>query len=175
MWLRVRWCLAVLIALGVPVAVCAQAPTPAVPNAADMVAHFYGQDIFVTPGRGFRAVQLGAPFQAAVQAWGPPQQVEEHPLFGIRRRATWVAGPDGKVVLSGANRIEDIEIRGGPTTPLQTLEGARFGMPGYQIATIYGPAVSGNANEIAYPARGIAFGLSSGLVAVIKVFPPARK
>lgn len=150
-------------------------PAPGVPNAADLVAHFYGQDIFIMPGRGFRTVRLGTPFQTAVQAWGPPQQVEEHPLFGVSRRATWAAGSDGKVILYGFDLIREIEIHGGSTVTLQTLEGVRFGMPAYQITTIYGPPGSNSANEIAYPARGIAFGLSNGLVAAIKVFPPKGK
>jgi hypothetical protein len=149
-----------------------EAPAPAAPNAADLVTHFYTQDIFIAPGRGFRTVRLGASFQSAVQAWGPPQRVEEHPLFGISRRATWAAGPDGTVILSGFARIEEIEIRGGANTPLQTVEGVRLGMPGYQVTTIYGQAGSSGEHELAYPARGIAFGLNNGLVAAIKVFAP---
>jgi hypothetical protein len=174
MWYRVLQLSLALLTAGVIVQTSAELPS-AEPNVANLVTHFYAQDIFITPGRGFRAVQLGAPFQAAVQAWGPPQQVEEHPLFGLSRRATWAAGPDGKVVLSGANRIREMEISGGPMTTLQTVEGVRFGMPGYQVTTIYGPAGVNKANELAYPARGISFGLSNGLVASVKVFPPGQK
>lgn len=170
-----RYLLACLTA-GALAAAFAETPVvPAAPNAADIATHFYGQDIFITPGRGFRAVQIGAPFQAAVQAWGPPQQVEEHPLFGVSRRATWAAGTDGKVILSGFARIQEIEIQGGPTVSLQTVEGVRLGMPAYQIATIYGPAGSSSESQITYPARGIAFALSSGLVAAMKVFAPKGK
>jgi hypothetical protein len=161
-----------ILASGVPTAAQPEPPRPAAPNAADLVAYFYGQDIFIAPGRGFRSVRLGSSFQAAVQAWGPPQQVEEHPLFGMSRRATWAAGPDGRVIVSGFDLIREIEIQGGANVALQTVEGVRFGMPSYQVTTIYGPPASSSAGEITYPARGIAFGLSNGLVAAMKVFVP---
>ncbi len=137
------------------------------PTAAEMVTDYLRQDIFVRPGVGLKKVKIGMPFDQVLKAWGPPTSK----AGTVDNQWTYQVGSNTKITLFGDNKVKVMKIAGGFNTPYVTTEGASFGMPQYQLATIYGSAkeVTG---KIVYNHRGIGFVMDRGQVSEIQVFAP---
>ena len=137
------------------------------PTAAEMVTDYLRQDIFVHPGVGLKKVKIGMPFNQVLRAWGPPTSKGGT----VDNQWTYQVGNDTKITLFGDNEVKVMKIAGGFNTPYVTTEGASFGMPQYQLATIYGSAKE-VAGRIMYNHRGIGFVMDRGQVSEIQVFAP---
>lgn len=137
------------------------------PTAAEMVTDYLRQDIFVSPGVGLKKVKIGMPFDQVLKAWGPPTSKGGT----IDNQWTYQVGNNTKITLFGDNEVKVMKIAGGFNTPYVTTEGASFGMPQYQLATIYGAAKE-VAGKIMYNQRGIGFAMDHGQVSEIQVFAP---
>lgn len=138
-------------------------------SAAEMVTDYLEQDIFLRPGVGLKKVKLGMSFEAVLQAWGEPDRRERRNVFG--NKWTYEIGDDSRIVLAGGDNVETMRILGGINSPYTTTEGASFGMPRHQIATIYG-ARETESSKVNYSERGVGFTLDQGQVSEIRIFAP---
>lgn len=157
--------IALSIALLVPTGGAAQSESPA--SAAEMVTDYLQQDIFLRPGVGLKKVKIGTPFEQVRRTWGQPAEAGRHRLLDNE----WVYEIAGhtRIVLIGDDSVEIMRIEGGVNSPYTTTEGASFGMPRHQLATIYG-GTDAESNKVTYAERGIGFTLERGQVSVIRVF-----
>lgn len=139
------------------------------PTTAEMVTDYLRQDIFVSPGVGLKKVKIGMPFDQVAKAWGPPTSKGGT----VDNQWTYQVGNNTKITLVGDNEVRVMKIAGGFNTPYVTTEGAAFGMPQYQLATIYGSAKE-VAGKIMYNDRGIGFVMDDGQVSEMEVFAPRK-
>lgn len=138
-------------------------------NAAELITDYLEQDIFLRPGVGLKKVRLGMSFEALRQTWGLPSRDSGGGLMDSK----WVyeVGKHTRITVSGGQSVESIRIRGGISSPYVTTEGAAFGMPRHQLATIYG-AAKRSSGALSYPHRGIGFDFEQGQVSEMRVFAP---
>lgn len=138
-------------------------------SAAEMVTDYLEQDIFLRPGAGLKKVNLGMSFEAVLQAWGEPDSRDRRNVFG--NEWTYEIGDNSRIVLSGGDSVETMRIMGDINSPYTTTEGASFGMPQHQLATIYG-AREAESGKVNYSERGVGFTLDQGQVSEIRIFSP---
>lgn len=138
-------------------------------SAAEMVTDYLEQDIFLRPGVGLKQVKLGMSFEAVLQAWGEPDRREREKITG--NKWTYELGDNSRIVLTGGDSVTSMRVRGGLSSPYTTTEGASFGMPRHQLATIYG-ARETESDRVTYSDRGVGFILDQGLVSEIRIFSP---
>ena len=148
-----------------------QVKTP--PITPESVIRYLQQDVFISPGVGFKKVQIGHGFQQVLLAWGNPNRTYES---DVGSRIAWVYSVDhnSEIALSGRTKVESIQITGSFNSPFGSSEGANFGMTPHQVISIYGnPAEEGNLVKLRYPRKGIAFGFKNGALQTIRVFSPS--
>ena len=138
----------------------------------ESVIRYLQQDLFVTPGMGFRKVRIGSTFEQVMQAWGNPNKSSSS---DIGAKKAWVYSVDrgSEISVSGSTKVESIEVSGSFNSPFSSIEGANFGMTPHQVISIYGkPADEGKLAKLRYPDRGIVFVFKSGALTSMRVFPP---
>lgn len=132
------------------------------------------RDIFITEGVGLKRIRLGQPFETVRRLLGRPARARDDGLLGMRHWYYRAEGPT-EIRLSGKRVIERIRFRGTPASPYQTAAGARFGMPVYQVAALYGGSGSVHTEtRLEYPARGIRFYFAHGELVAFEVYAPYR-
>ncbi|HSH40570.1 MAG TPA: hypothetical protein VK973_00390 [Arenicellales bacterium] len=147
----------------------AQAQNQEPPTAAEMVTDYLKQDIFLEPGVGLKSVRIGTSFAQVRQEWGAPTRTDRHDL--IDEKWIYEIADHTRIALIGGDSVEAIRVEGSFNSPYGTTEGASFGMPRHQLATIYGAGKSGS-NNLTYDKRGVGFVLRQGQVSEIRIFPP---
>lgn len=137
----------------------------------ETLLRYLQQDIFINPGSGLKAVQLGHSFEHVLATWGRPRATGRAGFLGSDRAWIYEGGRNTTVVLVGDDTVERMEVRGNLSSPYQTTEGARFGMPRHQVLSMYGrPGGDAGPERVEYPARGVAFGFHNGSLRSIEVF-----
>ena len=137
----------------------------------EAVVRYLQQDLFVSPGIGFKKVRIGQTFQQVAQSWGHPNKAGKQTDTGY---TVWEyhAG-DSRISVGGGAKVTSIKVVGSLNSPFASREGANFGMTPQQIITIYGvPSNSTNLARLRYPAKGIEFGFEHGALKQISVFSP---
>lgn len=147
---------------------------------AETVVRYLQQDLFLSPGIGFKRVRIGYGFDRVKATWGPANQVSGGGSTTRAKSAaddkvewTYIAGPSSQVTLYGSNKVKEIEVRGSFNSPFASKEGATFGMTPHQVISIYGPPTNPrDLTRMIYSSKGIAFGFDLGALSIIKVFRP---
>lgn len=145
--------------------------TPA-PPPTGLVLRYLQQDVFVTPGTGFRRVRIGDTFKKVAKIWGQPKQTRRNPLTGTRKWK-YEAGDKTILIVAGKTTVDEISVIGSTNSAYQSTQGARFGMTTGEVMRLYpGRRPPGKLKRLAYPRQGIAFAFESGKLAAMQVFPP---
>lgn len=130
----------------------------------------------VVPGEGLAGARLGDRLDILASDWGKPLRVRQRGL--LRRTVELTYSLDDFTVAGfrGRERLEEISLRGGPGSAVQTAEGARFGMEPQQLIQLYGRPPKGSRKGVMeYPRKGISFAFGSGGLHAMAIYPPRRK
>ena len=138
----------------------------------EKVVRYLSQDLFLSPGVGFKRVQVGHPFVQVKRVWGKPNRGFESSEVG--NKVIWVyLANDSSISLTGGSRVKAIRVEGSFTSPFSSSEGAQFGMTPQQVISIYGPPKEkDNLVHLSYPSKGIEFKFEHGGLKWMRVFSP---
>lgn len=138
----------------------------------ETIARYLSQDIFLSPGIGFKQVQLGHAFVQVAQVWGTPNKGFEDTETGSK--VVWVyLAKDSTISLTGGSSVKAIRVEGSFNSPFASSEGAHFGMTPHQVISIYGPPeTNDDLTNISYPSKGIEFSFEHGGLKWMRVFSP---
>ena len=138
----------------------------------ETIVRYLSQDLFLSPGVGFKRVRIGLPFVKVAQVWGVPNKGFESSETG--NQVIWLyLARDSSISLTGGSNVKTIRIEGSLTSPFSSSEGAHFGMTPHQVISIYGPPEENvNLTRLSYPSRGIEFAFEHGGLKWMRVFSP---
>jgi len=149
-------------------------PTPDPEKRFTILREYLNRDLFVREGVGLKQVRIGQPFKTALRAWGQPRRKVDRGLLKHEQQWFYRADRDTEIMLAGGQVIERMVFRGVPSSLYQTETGVRFGMPPYQVASLYAQAgKQEQTGVLAYPGRGVRFYFENGGVRGFEVFRPA--
>ncbi|MGU9957886.1 MAG: hypothetical protein ACNYPI_09820 [Arenicellales bacterium WSBS_2016_MAG_OTU3] len=106
--------------------------------ALEVMEEYLKQDIFIEPGHGLKQIFIGLSLKEVLARWGKPNEVRKRGVFG--RTQDWVYKDSDNTVLvvTGKSEVNELRIVGGLGSKYQTTRGVQFGMPHFQIASVYG-------------------------------------
>ena len=138
----------------------------------EKVVRYLSQDLFLSPGVGFKQVQVGHPFVQVERVWGRPNKGFEFSEIG--NKVVWVyLADDSSISLTGGSTVKAIRVEGSFTSPFSSSEGAHFGMTPQQVISIYGPPEDTDSlTHLSYPSKGIEFRFEHGGLKWMRVFSP---
>lgn len=166
-------CLLWVIALWViaPGVATAQTITPQI--TVESVLRYLQKDLFISPGIGFRKVQIGQSFDQVARSWGYPNKKHESTEAGVSTTWIYIVDKDSQIAVAGGTNVTTIRVLGSLNSPFSSSEGAQFGMSPHQVITIYGaPRDQGNLTTLSYPEKGIAFAFEHGVLIAMQVTSP---
>ena len=138
-----------------------------------LLLEYLAADFQIIEGVGLQKLRLGDPMSKAPGVFGSPKTGREVDTGQLVLEVT--LDNNTRLRITGKNRIRNMSFKGNNLSQYKTRSGAGFGMPSYQISSIYGQPVLGKSGKtLAYPGKGIRFYFEKGLVSVIEVFPNTR-
>ncbi len=166
--IRIAACL--IITASATQSVVAQSDTPRITP--ETIVRYLSQDLFLSPGVGFKQVQVGQPFARVAQVWGTPSKGFESSETG--NKVVWLyLARNSSISLTGGSNVKTIRIEGSFNSPFASSEGAHFGMTPHQVISIYGrPEENEDLTHLSYPSKGIEFSFEHGGLKWMRVFPP---
>ncbi len=138
-----------------------------------LLLEYLAADFQIVEGIGLQKLRLGDPMSKTSSVFGQPKIGREVDTDLLVLEVT--LDNNTRLRITGKRRIRNMRFKGNSLSQYKTRAGAGFGMPSYQIASIYGPPVRSKSGQIlTYPKNGIRFYFEKGLVSVIEVFPNTR-
>lgn len=139
-----------------------------------LLLDYLAADLEITEGTGLQKLKLGDPMSKAASVFGQPavgRELRSDALvFGI------TLDSNTRLRITGKNRVQRMSFKGNSLSQYKTRSGAGFGIPSYQVVSIYGAPVFANGREtLAYPKKGISFHMTRGVVSVIEIYVPIRE
>ena len=139
----------------------------------ESVLRYLQKDLFLSPGIGFRKVQIGQLFDRVAQAWGIPNKKFESSDAGYNTTWVYIVDKDSQIAVGGGATVTTIRVLGSLSSPFSSSEGAQFGMTPHQVITIYGPPPKqGDLARLSYPKKGITFAFEHGVLIAMQVTSP---
>lgn len=141
----------------------------------ETIVRYLSQDLFISPGLGFKQVRVGLPFTKVAQVWGTPNKGAGFSVTGSKVKWVYLA-KDSAISLTGGSTVKTIKVEGSFNSPFSSREGAHFGMTPHQVISIYGPPENkGGLTRLSYPSKGIEFSFENGGLKWMQVFLPTSQ
>jgi len=138
-----------------------------------LLLEYLASNTEIIEGVGLKQLRIGDPMSKAARTYPKAKIARE--FVSDRIVAEISLDNDTQLRIIGDSRVRKMSFRGDSLSQVKTRLGAAFGMPSYQIISIYGTGVpGGDGKRLDYPRRGIRFYFDKGLTSIIEVFPPVR-
>ncbi len=121
----------------------------------------------IIPGKGFKSIKLGDPFEKLIRLWGKPKSVNR------KGTISYLLSHKTVIHFSGKKSIETIVVVGKAGSLAHVNNGVVFGMTPGQVLAQFGATPDKHKPDlIRYKDLGIELGFKSGALAEIAIFKP---